>query len=323
MKRLLARCSAVMLGIALAGTVAAQPSFPEKPITIVLPYATGGSADMLARFAGDAIQKELGQPVIVESRPGSGGVIGTEYVARAKGDGYTLLLTASGSMAVNPYTYKIRYKPLEDFKQVTVLVDLPFVLVASPGLPIDNLEDLHTYAAKKQAPVTFGNAGMGTQQHLTQLMFASAVDVDLSIVPYKGSMPALNDLLGGHIDLMIDNTGVQTPYIQSGKVRPLFVTSPERVPVLPDVPTAMEAGLEGFESVAWFGLAAPAGTPDEVVSKLQQAVAKTFLSDEMKERFAELAMLPVALTPEETTERVKRDLKTFGALAEEHNLSPF
>ncbi|MVW70759.1 tripartite tricarboxylate transporter substrate binding protein [Bordetella sp. 15P40C-2] len=307
---------------ALSLSAAAAEDYPTKPITIVLPYATGGSADLLARLAAQAIQDKLGQSVIVESKPGAGGVLGTEYVARAKPDGYTLLVTASGTMAVNPYVYKLRYRPLEDFEQVTVLVDLPFVVVTNNEFPTKDLKEFVDYARANPNAIRFGNAGMGTQQHLTQMMIGRAADVQLNIVPYKGSSPAMNDLLGGHIDAVLDNTGVQTPFIKSGKVRPLFVTAPERVAALPDVPTAAEAGLPGFQSVAWFGLAAPHGTPEAVVEKIQQAVAEAFAKPEMQQRLLDVAMIPKASTPAETTERVKADLQTFGKIAKEIDLQP-
>ena len=317
----------ILLAAAGGGARAAAPgaaadNFPSKPITIVLPYATGGSADMLARFAAQGLQSELGQPAIVEAKPGAGGVLGTEYVARAEPDGYTLVLTASGTMAVNPYVYKLRYKPLEDFKQITVLVDLPFVVVTNNEFPGKNLKEFIDYGRQHPNGITFGNAGLGTQQHLTQLMFARAAGIQVNIVPYKGSSPAMNDLLGGHINAVLDNTGVQTPFIKAGKVRPLFVTNPERVAALPDVPTASEAGLPGFSAVAWFGLAAPKGTPDAVVEKIQQAVAREFAKPEMKRRLLDLAMIPRVSTPAEATARVKDDLQAFGKIAKEVDLKP-
>ncbi len=314
--------AAACLAAGIAAPAMAADTYPSKPITIVLPYATGGSADMMARLAAQALQTELGKPAIVEAKPGAGGVLGTEFVSRAEPDGYTLALTASGTMAVNPYVYKLRYKPLEDFKQITVLVDLPFVVVTNNEFPARNLKEFIDYGRKNPNKITFGNAGLGTQQHLTQLMFARAAGMQVNIVPYKGSSPAMNDLLGGHIDAVLDNTGVQTPFIKAGKVRPLFVTNPERVAALPDVPTAPEAGLPGFSAVAWFGLAAPKGTPDEIVDKIQQALAREFAKPEMKQRLLDLAMIPRVSTPAETTARVKSDLETFGKIAKEVDLQP-
>ncbi|AXA71201.1 twin-arginine translocation pathway signal protein [Achromobacter insolitus] len=318
LKTLAAACLAALI----TAPALAADNYPSKPITIVLPYATGGSADMLARFAAQALQTELGKPAIVEAKPGAGGVLGTEFVSRAEPDGYTLALTASGTMAVNPYVYKLRYKPLEDFKQITVLVDLPFVVVTNNEFPAKNLQEFIDYGRKNPNKITFGNAGLGTQQHLTQLMFARAAGMQVNIVPYKGSSPAMNDLLGGHIDAVLDNTGVQTPFIKAGKVRPLFVTNPERVAALPDVPTAPEAGLQGFSAVAWFGLAAPKGTPDEIIEKIQQALVREFAKPEMKQRLLDLAMIPRVSTPAETTARVKSDLATFGKIAKEVDLKP-
>jgi len=318
LKFLAAACAAILT----APQAAAETDYPNKPITIVLPYATGGTADMLARLAAQGIQRALGQSVIVEAKPGAGGVLGTEFVARAAPDGYTLILTASGTMAVNPYVYNLRYKPLEDFKQVTVLVDLPFVVVTNNAFPARNLQEFIAYGKKNPGQITFGNAGLGTQQHLTQLMFARAAGIQVNIVPYKGSSPATNDLLGGHIQAMLDNTGVQTPFIRDGKVRPLFVTNPERVAALPNVPTATEAGLPGFSAVAWFGLAAPAGTPDAIVEKIQQAVAKEYALPEIQQRLTNLAMIPRAATPQDTTAQVKKDLEAFGKIAKAIDLKP-
>ena len=319
------------LGVLAAGAMLTAVSavgaaqFPTKPITIVVPYTAGGTADMLARMAGEALQQSLGQPVVIESRPGAGGSIGTTHVARSKPDGYTLIFTASGSMAINPYVYKLNYDTLKDLDQLTILVDLPFVLVTSvnkPDFNMTSLRQLVDYARSRPGEVSFANAGIGTQQHLTQMMFMKATQTDLQIVPYKGSMPAVNDLLGGHLHAMLDNTGVQTPFIQSGKVRPLMVTSKQRVSVLPDVPTADEAGLPGFESVAWFGLAAPAGTPADILTRMHQILVQSFARPEVKEKLEGLGMVPVVSTPADTTSRVKDNLEAFGAVARDINLQP-
>src|SRR5690606_28501933 len=309
--------AAACLAAFSAAPAAAADNFPSKPITIILSYATSRSAETLARLPAQALQSELGQPAIVEAKPGAGGVLGTEYVARAEPDGHTLVVTASGTMAVNPYVYKLRYKPLEDFQQVTVLVDLPFVVVTNNEFPGKNLQEFIEYGRQNPNGITCGNAGLGTQQHLTQLMFARAAGIEVNIAPYKGSSPAMNALLVGHINAVHDNPSVQTPFIKAGKVRPLFVTYPERVAALPDVPTAAEAGLPGFSAVAWFGLAAPSGTPVAVVEKIQQALAREFGKPEMKQRLLDLAMIPRVSTPAETTARVQHDLKTFGKIAKE------
>ncbi|ALM82615.1 tripartite tricarboxylate transporter substrate binding protein [Bordetella sp. N] len=315
-------CSAAAVAPLAATPAQAADRYPSKPITIVLPYATGGTADMMARLAAQALTAELGQTAIVEAKPGAGGVLGTEFVSRAAPDGYTLALSASGTMGVNSYVYKLRYDPMKDFKQVTVLVDLPFVVVTNNDFPAKTLKDFIAYAQAHPNGVTFGNAGLGTQQHLTQLMFAKSAGIQVNLVPYKGSTPAMNDLLGGHINAVLDNTGVQTPFIHSGKVHPLFVTSSERLKVLPDVPTAQEAGLQGFSAVAWFGLAAPKDTPDAVVNAIQQALSRQFAKPEMQQRLLDLGMIPRVTTPAETTARVREDLATFGKIAKDVGLEP-
>ncbi len=322
LKRGVIGLAAAWFGLMAAQTATAAEPFPTRPITIYLPYATGGSADLLARLAAKSIQEGLGQTVVVEAKPGAGGQIATEQVARAAPDGYTLLLTASGTMGVNPYVYKLRYRPVEDFAQVSVLVDLPFVVVVRPDFPSKSLSEFIANAKAHPKTLTFGNAGFGTQQHLTQLMFMKAAGIDLNLVPYKGSVPALNDLLGGHIDAMLDNTGVQTPFIQGKKTRALFITSRERMGVIGEVPTAEEAGLPGFSAVAWFGLAAPAGTPASIVQAINKAIADGFAKPENHKILVDLGMVPLASSPEEASRRVVSDLALFGAVAQEIGLKP-
>lgn len=320
LKSLLAACSACFACLS-APAFAAADSFPNKPITIILPYATGGMTDTLARLASQALQAEFGQSVIVVPRPGAGGVLGTELAARARPDGYTLVMTASGTMAVNPYTYKdLPYKPLEDFEQVTILVEQSLVVVTNNVFPVRNLKEFIAYGRAHPGEILFGNAGLGTQQHLTQLMFAKAAGIQVNVIGYKGSSLAMNDLLGGHINAVIDNPGVQTPFIKAGKVRALFITSAQRDPALPDVPTASEAGLPGFSAVSWFGMAAPKGTPEDVVKKIQQAIARAFANPEIQQRLRDLATTPLVSTPAEATARVTSDLETFDKVAKEVNL---
>lgn len=316
------RKCAVLVLAPLFGVAAMAASFPEKMITIVVPYSPGGTADMLARTAADILQKDLGQSVIVEYKPGAGGSTGLEYVARSHPDGYTLALTASGSVTINPYVYKLRYDPLEDLTPVTILTDVPFVFVLNNDFPAKNLADFRTFAQKTPGKVSSGNAGTGSQAHLTQVMFANAANIKLNIVGYKASPPALNDLLGGHIDTMIDNIAMQAPYINAGKVTALFVTTPKRSPVIPHVPTAQEAGLPGFNATAWFGLAAPKGTPADVTKKLQAAIAKGFEKPEIKKMFEGLGLAGVASTPAESQSRQKIESKKFAELAKQIGLQP-
>jgi len=312
--------SALLLGW-VAG-VPAQEVFPSRPITIVVPYTPGGASDMLARMSAEILTKELGQPVVVENKPGAGGSLGMESVTRAAPDGYTLVLTASGSMAINPYVYKLHYTPVEDLTSVTILADVPYIFVASTKGGIKDLDGFRKAAKDKPGAVTSGNAGFGTQAHLTQELFQKAAGIRLNIVPYKGSAPATNDLLGGQIDTMIDNVAAQFSFISANKVQPLFVTSLQRVPVLPQVPTAQEAGLSGFSAVAFFGLAAPKNTPPAVVNRIQQSIAKGFARAEVRKNLEGLGLVPVANTPTEAAERARAEAETLGALAKQLGLKP-
>lgn len=313
---------AALSAVSISTIAGAQEAFPSKPITLVVPYAAGGTADMLARMAAVVLNKELAQTVVVESKPGAGGSLGMEAVIRAPADGHTLVLTASGSMAINPYVYKLHYKPVEDLASVTILADVPFVFVANTSVGVKDLEGLKALAKSKPGDVTSGNAGSGTQAHLTQVMFQKAAGIDLNIVSYKGSAPAINDLLGTQIDTMIDNVAAQTSFIKSARVRPLFVTSAKRVPALPEVPTAQEAGLTGFTAVAWFGLAAPKNTPPAVVAKIQQSLAKGFARPEVQQKLESLGLIPVFNTPAEATDRAKKDFERFGVVAKQLDLKP-
>lgn len=300
---------AALCAFGLGLNAAAQP-YPVKPITIVLASAPGGASDTLARMAAEAMQKDLGQPVVVVSRPGAGGSIGVESVARATADGYTFVLSSSGNVAINPHVYKLSYDPAQ-MEHVSILVDIPFVLVANKDAGPKTLKELIELARRSPGQVKMGNGGLGTHQHLTQLIFAKAAGIDMSIVPYKGSMPATTDLMGGHIETIIDNVGVQKPFIESGKVRALLTTSPVRVPALPNVPTAMELGLR-FSSVAWFGLSAPKGTPPDIVKRVQASLAAAFARPDIRKTISDAGMIPLASTPEFASDRVKQDFEKFG-----------
>lgn len=313
---LLLAASAVVPFAAHAG------AYPDRPITIVYPYAGGSASDVLARQVADIISRALGQAVIVESRAGAGGSIGLEHVARSAPDGYTLAFSASGSMAVNPHLYNLKYRPVDDLVSITTLVDVPFVVVTRPDFPARTLDEFIAHAKANAGKVSFANAGFGTQAHLTQVLFMRAAGIEANVISYKGSPPAVADLLGGHVDAMIDNAAAQVGNVQARKVRPLFVTTRTRSASLPDVPTAEEAGLPGFVTSGWFGLAAPRGTPPAVVQKLNGAVARAFSRPEMRRKLMEAGWLPVASSPVEADARARADLARFGAIARDLKLKP-
>jgi tripartite-type tricarboxylate transporter receptor subunit TctC len=317
----------LVLALALGSTLvpavqAADAPYPSKPITIVYPYAGGSASDALTRQVGEAIAKALGQPVVVESKPGAGGSLGLEQVTRAPADGHTLVLTASGTMAVNPHIYSLRYKPVDDLVSITTLVDIPFIVVTRSSFPAANLKEFIAYAKANPGTVSFANAGMGTQAHLTQVMFMKAAGIEANVVSYKGGSPAVTDLLGGHVDSMIDNAAAQVPNVQGGKVRGLFVTTQARIASLPSVPTAEEAGLPGFVTSGWFGLAAPKGTPQAVIDKLNSVITKAFAEPEFRKKLIDAGWVPVANSPAAAHARARADLERFGAIAQQINLKP-
>ena len=299
---------------------AAGPGYPGKPITIVFPYAAGGATDAMTRQIADLMAKALGQPVIVDAKPGAGGSMALQQVVRANPDGHTLVLTASGTMAVNPYLYDLKYKPVEDLAPITILVDIPFVVVTKPDFPARTLKEFIAHAKANPGKVSFANAGVGTQAHLTQMMFMKAAGITANVVPYKGGTGAIADLLGGHIDAMIDNAAAQVANVQAGKVRALSVTTRERSESLPGVPTAQEAGLPGFVTSGWFGLAAPKGTPQAVIDRLNAVIVQGMAQPETRKRLIEAGWMPMGSSPAEAAARARSDLARFGQTAQQIGL---
>ncbi|UVH60650.1 tripartite tricarboxylate transporter substrate binding protein [Variovorax paradoxus] len=295
-------------------------SYPAKPITIVYPYASGSASDTLTRQIAEVIAKALGQPVVVDPKPGAGGSTAVEFVTRAPADGYTLVLSASGTMAINPHIYNLRYRPVDDLASITILTEIPFTVVTNTSFPARNLKEFIAYAKANPGKVSFANTGTGTQVHLTQVMFMKAAGITANIVPYRGGMPATTDLLGGHVDAMMDNAAAQVANVQAGKVRGLFVTTQVRSPSLPNVPTAEEAGLLGFVTSGWFGLAAPKGTPQAIIDKLNAAIVKGMAQSELRKKMLDAGWIPVASSPAEATTRAHADLARFGAMTQKIGL---
>lgn len=300
--------------------MAASPAdtFPSKPITIIVPYTPGGTADLLARLVAESISRETGQPVVVENRPGAGGSIAGRMVVRAPADGYTLLLTSSGVNSVTPVVFK-DFDAMNGLTQVSVLVDVPFVVSVNKSFAAQDMQSFIEYAKKNPGKVMIGNASPGSHGHLAQLQFAKAAKIEVTPVSYKGSVPSLNDMLGGHVDANIDNVSVMKPYIDSNKATALFVTSPERAPSVPQVPTAKELGLD-FTAQAWFGLAAPHGTPPEIVAKIQTLAAKGFQNQAQRDKLVQAGVTPVFGSPAEANARAQEETRTLGTLAKSLNL---
>lgn len=267
--------AAASLGAALMPAALAAEAFPNKPITLVVPFVAGGTTDILARIVGQSLGEELGQPVIIDNRAGAGGNIGGQFAARAPADGYTLFMGTVGTHAINEWLYKkMPFSPNKDFAPLTRVANVPNLLVANPAQPFKNVKELISYAQAHPGQVNFGSSGSGSSIHLSGELFKMMAKVDMIHIPYKGSAPAVTDLLGNQIAIMFDNMPSAIQHVRSGKLRPLAVTTAKRSPELPDVPTVAEAGVPGYEATSWFGLFAPTKTPADVQAKLHAAIIK-------------------------------------------------
>lgn len=292
------------LGMAAAALVAsvtvaapAHAEFPEKPIRLILPYPPGGPTDLLARVVAAEMSNTLGQQVVVDNRPGASGMIGAEQVARATPDGYTILANASLHV-INPSIYPdMRYDAIKDFAPITQLAAVPLVLVVPPSSPIKKPQDIVTQDNKNPGKLSFGSAGTASSQQLAGESFKIAAGIDMLHVPYRGSAPALADLVGGQIDLMFDSMPSAMPFISSGQLRAVAVTTSQRATALPDVPTVAESGYPGFDISTWYGFWAPAGTPEPVVAKLAEHAAMALKTPQVRERYAAMGAEPVGSSP--------------------------
>jgi len=318
------------LSIALLATVItcvapianAQDKYPSKPVRIIVTYPPGGSNDLVARLVGDKLSKSLGQPVIVENRPGASGNIGFDYVAKAPKDGYTLLLAHAG-LASSAHMYaKLPFDPAKDFAPIIRIADQPNVLIVNPKWPFKNVGELIAYAKANPGKLNVGNSGLGGPQDVAARIFMQMTGTDMLSVTYKGGAPALADLLGGQIDLMFETSPTAVPYAQSGKLRALAVTGDKRLPKLPDVPTVAQAGVSGYKMVAWVGLAAPAGTPPAIVAKLNEQVQSLMNSGELRQQIAEISLEPVGGSVTSFATFIKKDSADYAKFVKDTNFTP-
>ena len=311
----------LLLAAGIAAPALAQ-GFPDRPVTLVVPYPAGGSADILARTVGQKLAAQLGQPVVVENKGGAGTAIGARFVAEAKPDGYTLLLGTVSSQAINPAMSKVGYDPVKDFVPVSALASIPFVLVAHPSAPYGSVAEL--LAAARQAPgsISYASAGPGTSNHLAGEMLASAAKLKLLHVPYRGSAPALADVLAGHVPLMFDLQTTSLPNIATHKLKPLAVTGSRRSPLLPDVPTVAESGLPGFEVSAWFGVFAPAKLPPPVLRQLSAAMAKVLEDPALAQRLREIGAEPDPRNAAQFTAYVGEEAGKYATVVKTAGLAP-
>ena len=275
--------------ITLAATaVQAQTNYPERPVRVIVPFAAGGGADIVARLVFQGVAKKLGQSFIIDNRGGAGGIIGTDAVAKATADGYTLLLGQSGPNAINPSVYKsLPYDARKDFAPITQLTRYPYVVAVKKDLPVSNLVELIALAKAKPGSLSLSTAGHGSSSHLAVELFKRQAGIDVVAVPYKGAGPALLDVVGGNVDMTFGDAASASKQAQAGTVKALAVTGAKRSPLIPDVPTVQEAGVPGFEASAWHAVLAPRGTPDAIVQKLNQTIADVLADPALKARLAQ------------------------------------
>jgi tripartite-type tricarboxylate transporter receptor subunit TctC len=310
----------VSLALAALGALAltpfaaqAQAAFPSKTITIVVGFSAGGTTDTLARIVGQFMARDLGQSVIIDNRPGAGGNISMQIVARAPADGHTLLMGTVGTHGINQSLYKkMPVDPIKDFQPISRVALVPNLLVAHPAQPFKNVRELIAHAKANPGKINFASAGNGTSIHLSGEMFNQMAGIDMQHIPYKGSAPALTDLLAGQTALMFDNLPSVISHVRAGKLRPLAVTTPQRSRALPDVPTVAEAGVPGYSATSWFGLLAPAGTPAPAVAKLNASILKALADPEVKKKFAEQGAEPHGEKPEQFAEFIRSETAKWG-----------
>jgi tripartite-type tricarboxylate transporter receptor subunit TctC len=287
---------------------AQDPVYPRQPVTLVVPFPAGGPTDAMARVLALKLGERLGQQVIIDNRGGAGGGIAAELVARAPGDGYTLFFGTTGTMAINPSLYaKLRYDPVKDFAPISLMATTMNVLVVSPQIPASNLGELIVLAKAKPGELTYGSAGNGSSNHLSGELFRTAAGIQINHVPYKGSAPAMIDLLGGRLSMMFDTIAQQTQNISTSKVRALAVTGAKRSPLLPSVPTVQEAGLKDYDVSIWYGVLAPKSTPAPVIDRLQREIAAVMSTDEMKKRMEADGAEVRTTTPSEFAALIRSD----------------
>jgi tripartite-type tricarboxylate transporter receptor subunit TctC len=306
-KFVLTSVAAIAVAAAALAPAAAQ-DYPNRPITLVVPYAAGGGNDVMARAAADRMSKTLGQQIVIENRGGAGGSIATRQIAKSAPDGYTLGLGGTGTLAINPTLYpNVGYDPRKDFAPVGLIATSALVVLVNPSVPAKSIAELIALAKEKTGQINYASAGAGSGIHLGSEYFASRAGIKITHVPYKGSGPALTDLLGGHVMIYFSSLPPAITLMNQGKVRALAVTGAKRSALFPDLPTVAESGLPGFEAVLHYGIVAPAGTPRPIIDKLNAALRAAVMSDELKQRIAADGAEPLPSTPEEYAADIDRE----------------
>ncbi|HRO58911.1 MAG TPA: tripartite tricarboxylate transporter substrate binding protein [Burkholderiaceae bacterium] len=319
------RTSLVTLSVLAASPLVghAQNDFPDRPIRLVVPYAPGGSGDQVARALAEHIGKTLGQPVIVDNKPGGNTIIAAETVARSKPDGYTLFLSSNASLVLNGLLRpKLQYDARRDFASVALVTNLPLVIVVNPSVPAKDIGEFIAYVKANPDKLNFASVGVGNPLHLAVELFLSEIGSEMAHVPYQGSAPALTAVIGGEVQVFFDVVSTALPLIQAGRVRALAVTGRERLPVLPELPTLAESGLKDFEAATWFGVSVPKATPEAIVARLNEAVGAALADPAFSKRFEGQGLLAFAPnTPAEMDEFVARDREKWAEVIKAKNIT--
>ena len=302
-----------VIAIALFPTCALAQQFPTKPVRMIVPFAPGGGADLVARVVGMKLTEQLGQQVIVDNRAGAAGSIGAELAAKAPPDGHTLLLGSAGPLAINPGLYaKLPYDPARDFAPVSLVTQMGFLLVVHPTLPVKNVKELIALARSRPGQLNYATPGSGSTTHLANELLKSMARIDITHVPYKGVAPAATDLISGQVQMMSGDLSTLLPHVKSGRMRPLAVTSARRSSLTPEIPTVAESGLPGYEASGWFGVLAPAATPQAVVARLNAAVVKGVAGDDAKARLGAFGGEIATGTPEQFANHIRAEAAKWG-----------
>jgi len=306
----------VLATVAVVGSagVTAQ-SYPTKPVRFIVPYPPGGGTDIFARIVGAKLAESLGQPVVIEQRPGAAGVLGADVASKAAPDGYTLLIGQASNLAINPHLMKkLPYDPVKDFAPITLIASSPSLLVVHPSLPVRSIRDLVALARSKPGAINYASAGSGSPGHLSAEYFKKLAQIDMLHIPYKGATPALIDVLAGQASLYFTSPVAAQPYVRSGRLRQIAVTSAQRFAPLPEVPSIAESGFKDFDITSWWGLLVPAGTPRQIVARLNAETVKALAQPEMKERLGSQGAAVVTSTPEEFAAFIQTEIGNWGRI---------
>ena len=319
MKNKIVLGACALVAVALAAPAGAQ-SYPSKPVRFILPFPPGGPTDILGRIIGQRLAVQLNQPVVPENRPGAGGNVGTEFGAKQPADGYAIVL-ASPSLSISPGLYKkLGYDPVKDFAPITLVAQIPNVLLVHPSVPVKTLKEFVQLAKAHPGKLNFGSGGLGTSNHLGSEMLKGLTGINMVHVPYKGSNEAMIGMIGGHVDMVVIGVPPTLPHIKAGRVRPLAVLTAERLPYLPDVPASKEAGVANYEVITSYGILAPAGTPREVINRLNAEWLKIAVMAETKERMSGAGYEPMTSTPEQYGEFIKTEMVRWAKVIKDANV---